>query len=692
MKIQTGIPNAGLYLVMIIIAALAIAYLIYHHRKDKDEFNSLQGYLLSGIRFLYILIISFLLLSPIAETIKKRIEKPILVIGVDNSESVNVDQKNGEEITKILGELTSESFRNYDIQTLSFGKEVRQSNNADFSDKISNYSDFIEEVDKRFYNLNVGAIVLIGDGIYNEGRNPLQYVERIQSPIYTIGVGDTTSFSDQAISEVSHNTNVFLGNSFPLEIEMNFENFNSLPAQLSVYLAGKMMYSEQIDVPQPDFYYSKTINLKSEKTGLQDVSIVLSPVPNEINTDNNYYRFTIEVHDNKFKVLFLTEAPHPDIGIISETLKRQSNFEVTTSEIANFKGNIKDYDLLVLNQIPSLKRQQNDLYTEISQSKVPLLVLVGPGTSLSSLNNMGLKFSMTSSTMSQESSANFNEMFTLFSIPSNIKNVSKVYPPLLSHYTQYEFSSEYSVLAYQKINGVDMNYPLIMTGDIAGRKIGAITGEGIWRWKLYEFQNYDNTESFDQLIVSMFNYLCIKEVKDQFKILYKRIAPEISPVRLKAQVYNEIYEPITTSEVKLTLTDSTNSELDYIFDANNIEYNLNLGFLKPGRYSFTASTKIGEKDFTQSGVFNIEEINIEKQNRRANFNLLNSISQKTGGKLFLKDNYKELISTLENNQKIKAKVHKEKNISEIIDWKLLMIIIVVLLTLEWFLRKFWGSY
>ena len=677
---------------MIIIAALAIAYLIYHHRKDKDEFNSLQGYLLSGIRFLYILIISFLLLSPIAETIKKRIEKPILVIGVDNSESVNVDQKNGEEITKILGELTSESFRNYDIQTLSFGKEVRQSNNADFSDKISNYSDFIEEVDKRFYNLNVGAIVLIGDGIYNEGRNPLQYVERIQSPIYTIGVGDTTSFSDQAISEVSHNTNVFLGNSFPLEIEMNFENFNSLPAQLSVYLAGKMMYSEQIDVPQPDFYYSKTINLKSEKTGLQDVSIVLSPVPNEINTDNNYYRFTIEVHDNKFKVLFLTEAPHPDIGIISETLKRQSNFEVTTSEIANFKGNIKDYDLLVLNQIPSLKRQQNDLYTEISQSKVPLLVLVGPGTSLSSLNNMGLKFSMTSSTMSQESSANFNEMFTLFSIPSNIKNVSKVYPPLLSHYTQYEFSSEYSVLAYQKINGVDMNYPLIMTGDIAGRKIGAITGEGIWRWKLYEFQNYDNTESFDQLIVSMFNYLCIKEVKDQFKILYKRIAPEISPVRLKAQVYNEIYEPITTSEVKLTLTDSTNSELDYIFDANNIEYNLNLGFLKPGRYSFTASTKIGEKDFTQSGVFNIEEINIEKQNRRANFNLLNSISQKTGGKLFLKDNYKELISTLENNQKIKAKVHKEKNISEIIDWKLLMIIIVVLLTLEWFLRKFWGSY
>lgn len=677
---------------MIIIAALAIAYLIYHHRKDKDEFNSLQGYILSGVRFIYILIISILLLSPLAETIKKRIEKPILVIGVDNSESVNVDQKNGEAINNILNELTSETFRDYDIQTLYFGNEVRQLNGAGFNDKISNYSDFVEEVDKRFYNLNVGAVVLIGDGIYNEGKNPVQDITRIQSPVYTIGVGDTTSFSDQAISDVSHNTNVFLGNTFPIEIEANFENFNSSPAQLSVYLAGKLMYSEQIDVPQPDFFYSKSINLKSEKTGLQDVSIVLSPVSNEINTDNNNYRFTIEVHDNKFQVLFLTEAPHPDIGTLSETLKRQANFEITTTEIANFKGNIKDYDLIVLNQIPSLKRQQNDLYGEIAESKVPLLILVGPGTSLSSLNNMGLKFSMTSSSMTQECSPNFNEAFTLFSIPVNIKNVSQVYPPLLAHYTQYEFSSEYSVLAYQKINGVDMNYPLIMTGDIAGRKVGVVTGEGIWRWKLFEYQNYDNTESFDQLFVSMFNYLCIKEVKEQFKILYKRIAPEISPVRLKAQVYNEIYEPVTTSEVKLTLTDSTNSELDYLFDANNIEYNLNLGFLKPGRYTFTASTKIGDKDFTQTGAFNIEEINIEKQNRKANFNLLNSLSQKTGGKLFLKENYKELITTLENNQKIKEKVHKEKNISEIIDWKLLMIIIVVLLTLEWFLRKFWGSY
>ena len=140
------------------------------------------------------------------------------------------------------------------------------------------------------------------------------------------------------------------------------------------------------------------------------------------------------------------------------------------------------------------------------------------------------------------------------------------------------------------------------------------------------------------------------------------------------------------------MKDSAGSELNYLFDPNNLEYNLNLGFLNPGEYSFTASTKIGEKEFEKTGSFHIEEINIEQQNRKANFNLLNSISQKTGGKFFTKNNWQELLQTLDQNKEIKTKTHSEKNIQDIINWKWLMIIILAFLSLEWFLRKFWGSY
>jgi len=692
MNIQAGISNAGLFLTIIIVIVLAVVYLIYYHKKDKDEFTAIQRYVLSGIRFIYLIIISILILSPLIETIKKRIEKPILVIGVDNSESMALNDENSKFVVSALNELTTATKGNFDIQQINFGKEVRANVSPDFKDKISNYSDFIDEVDKRFYNLNVGAVVLVGDGIFNEGNNPIENVTKIQAPIYTIGLGDTLTRFDQAITNVSHNTNVFLGNTFPIEIETNFTNFTQSKSQLTVYVAGKIAYSEVIEIPQPDFFYKKTINIQAEKIGVQNITVQLAPVSNEVNTENNRYSFVIEVHDNKYQVLFLTDAPHPDIGALSETLKKQSNFDLTTKTLNDFNGEIKEYNLVVLNQLPSLKLQQSDVFKKIIDSDIALLILVGPNTALNSLNNFGLNFNIATSTTTQESSPYFNESFSQFSIPANIKDVATIYPPLLTYYTKYEFGSEYSTLAYQKINGVEMNIPLIMTGEVNSRKVGIIAGEGIWRWKLYEFQNNESHEVFDQIVVNMFNYLCLKELKEQFRVDYKRITPEISPVKIKAQVLNEIYEPITTAEVKLVLKDSAGSEFNYLFDPNNIEYNLNLGFLNPGEYSFVASTKIGEKEFSKTGNFHVEEINIEQQNSKANFNLLNSISQKTGGKFYTKENWQSLLQTLDKNPNIKVKTHNEKSIIDVINWKWLMIIILLFLSLEWFLRKFWGSY
>jgi hypothetical protein len=692
LKIQTGISNAGLFLIIIFVVVTALVYFIYLYKKDKDEFSKIQRYILSPIRFVYLFLIAFLVLSPLIEIIKNRLEKPLLILGIDNSESMAVDSANFSFIKRVREEIGAKTDRKFDLQILTFGEKVNLNTEPDYSDKISNYSDFVDEINKRYYNLNVGAVVIVGDGIYNEGKNPDQLIDQITSPVYAIGVGDTTAKSDQAIIDVTHNENVFSGNSFPVEIEATFSNFHFPTSQLLIYLEDKLVFSEIIKVPQADYYYNKTINLKAEKPGLQNVTITLSPFINEQNTANNRYQFSIEVHENKYNVLFLTQGPHPDIGALSIALSKQANFNVSVVDIMNMSEDLEKYNLIVLNQLPSLSLQQLGIFKKIADSRKSLLILIGPNTSISTLNNLGFQFSMTPSVQSQESFPYFNDSYIHFTLPANIKNVSTIYPPLLTYFTQYNVGSEYSVIAFQKINGIEMNYPLIATGIINNRKIGIITGEGIWRWRLSEFQNFDNQEVFDQLFVNLFNFLCLNEVREQFRVIYKHISPEIIPVRFKAQVYNEIFEPITSSEVKLSVSDSSNSELTYLFDANQMDYNLNIGFLKPGKYNFTASTKIGEKEFSKSGNFIIQEIKMEQQEQKADFKLLNSLSEKTGGKFFTSQNWQDLFVILDQNPDIKIKTHKEKNIHEMIDWKWYFIIIFLFFSLEWFLRKYWGSY
>ena len=691
MKIQFGISDPVLYLFSIVTICLLLAYFIYFYKKDKDEFSSSQRNVLSFIRLLYLLLLSVLILSPLLEIVKKRLEKPILVIGTDNSKSMAIDSANISLIHSIADGFSRESGSKFDLQFLNFGEKVAQNISPLFTDKISNYSEFIDEVEKRYYNLNVGAIVLIGDGIYNEGKNPAQLTNQLTYPVYTIGIGDTMAISDQAIMDVTHNQHVFQGNTFPVEIEATYTNFNYPTSQLQIYVEDKLAYSEIVNVPQPDYYFAKTINLKAEKKGLQNVTVVLTPFQNEQNTMNNRFRFSIEVHDNKYQVLFLTQGPHPDIGALRFTLDKQANFNIAVADPKQFVDYSK-YDLIVLNQLPSLSLQQDDNLKKITASEVPLLIVIGPNTSISALDNMDIHFSMDPSTTTQESFPFFNDSYPMFSFPASIKEVSTVFPPLLTYFTKYNVGSEYSVIAYQKINGIEMNYPLIATGMINNRKIGIINGEGIWRWRMAEYQNFDNHDAFDQLTVNLFNYLCLKEVREQFNVVYKHITPETSPVRFKAQVYNEIYEPVTNTEVKMVITDSINSELSYLFDPDQTNYNLNIGYLAPGKYNFTASTTIGDKDFSKSGNFMVQEINIEQQNQKADFKILNSLAEKTGGKFFTAKNWQDIFPILDQNQNITIKSHKEKNIHEITDWKVYLLIIILLLSLEWFLRKYWGSY
>ena len=652
----------------------------------------MQRYILSIIKFIAVFSVAVLLLSPVAETIKKRTERPILIVAVDNSESMLVDSTHKALIENLIQETVTQLDNKFQIEAFTFGERLTPTFEPDYKEQRSNYSNLFDELDKRFYNLNVGSVVLVGDGIYNDGKNPGQSISRLNAPVFTVGIGDTLSQVDQAIVNVTHNPNVFLNNEFPIEIELTFNDFPQNQSILSVYMDGKLVKSDNIEVVQPNYYFKKTYNIKADKAGLRNVQVVLSPLINEQNKRNNRVNFTIEVHDNKKEVLILTQGPHPDIGAMVQTLKTQANLNIRSEDVSAFGGKLSNYDLVVLNQLPSLRTQHLPIFSELANSNIATLVIVGPTTSISALNNLGLDFHMNPTLLTQESTPYFNQAFSLFSLPGNINDVEQIYPPLLCPFTEYQFSDDFSVLAYQKINGIEMNYPLIIAGNVKGRKTSVVFGEGMWRWRFYEFQNYENQNGFNQIVINLFNYLSLKEEREQFRVYYDHIFAETSPVKMKAQVFNEIYELVNNAEIKLDLTDSTGKELGYVFDANEMEYTLNMGYLKPGKYTFEAHTSLGNQDFTKSGSFSVEEVNVEHQNLQSNFNVLHLISSKTGGKFFSPDHYADLIQQLQENNTIKPKVLSEKSIHELIDWKWFVLTILFMFSLEWFLRKFWGSY
>jgi hypothetical protein len=109
---------------------------------------------------------------------------------------------------------------------------------------------------------------------------------------------------------------------------------------------------------------------------------------------------------------------------------------------------------------------------------------------------------------------------------------------------------------------------------------------------------------------------------------------------------------------------------------------------KPGDYSFSGNARFENISLGKdNGSFNIGEVDIEMINPGMNFEFLSSLAERTGGKYFHQDNYSELFPILKS---INENASREKiETSEINLWssEWLMAIVILLLGLEWFLRK-----
>jgi hypothetical protein len=114
--------------------------------------------------------------------------------------------------------------------------------------------------------------------------------------------------------------------------------------------------------------------------------------------------------------------------------------------------------------------------------------------------------------------------------------------------------------------------------------------------------------------------------------------------------------------------------------------------LKPGKYTWTASTTHNGKKHVKNGTFVVEDIEIESLETVANHGLLNQISKNSNGQFYQLANYEKLLSDLEKREDIVEMSYEESAFNDLLDYFWLLLLICLTLSAEWFLRRWNGSY
>lgn len=641
------------------------------------------------MRFLSLFLIFLFLLSPLIERVKKIKQLPILAVTFDNSQSVQPYISSFSQFKQSLQDRFSDD---YQLEFWSFGEKTEKTESITGTDRRSNYGQLLNTLKNNYINKNIGAMIVLGDGIYNQGQNPENLTSGLRFPVYSLGVGDTTHRTDAWIRNVKTNKVSFLKNKFPVEIELKFSNLKDQIASIEIENDQKQIYSSSVSIVSNDDFKLELVNLEATKPGLQHYKIKLRTFDGEANLKNNEYEFVIQILENKQRILMLSDGPHPDLGAIRNSVSELENYEIKLLTGNIIPDSLSSYSLIILNQLPSQKNVASSLLTQIKTSRIPVLFLIGPNSLLEQINSLDLGLKISASNNTEEVQALFQNNFSLFTLSENTKETLSGSPPLLAPFGSTELSTMMQSLANQSIRNIQTNKTLMAFGTDKGRKFGFILGEGLWRWRLNDFQTNGTHEAFNEFIQKIIQYLSLKQNEDNFNVYYPALFQETDQIELTAELYNDSYELTNTPDVSITIRNDSLQEFNYQFDRINDYYRLNAGNMIPGDYTFEAVTQLGNQHFIEKGNFSIVKNDIEIQNTSADFGVLYHISAETGGQFYNYDNYGTLLDAIGQNKQITVQQHQQTIQNEWINLKLLFFILLVLLGIEWFFRKYWGIY
>jgi hypothetical protein len=679
------------------LAGLVYAGALYFRDRLNQTFGKPLASLLAVLRFAVVTVLAFFLLSPLIKTIQKEIEKPIVLFCQDNSQSLAFASDSAFYKSSYLDQVKSLQQalgEDFDVQFLQFEANAKSNlDTVNYLGKATNYSALLDHISNTYGGRNVGAMIVASDGLFNQGSNPLYSDQLAQIPLYTIAMGDTTVKRDLLIAEVNANRLAYLGNKFPVSIVVQGKMAGGESAVLKVTKNGQTYFQETISITSDAYLRTLELTMDATEIGIQKYAIDITTISNEVTYINNHKDLFIDVLDSREKVLIVGHSPHPDLNALRDAIESVDNYKVDVVLAKDVKTNINEYSLAILHQLPAVGGNGVSLIQNLMDAKVPCVFVWGGATDFRTFNNSNFGMALDNySNNITDAGIHVAEGFSLFNYSPELAMSMRSLPPLSVPFGDIALSPGTVQFGKQQIGQIKTDKPLIVFNKQNDNKVALIAGEGIWRWRIANFQQFNNHMYFDELITKITQYMSAKEDKSLFRVNGKNDFLENERIVFDAELYNQSFEAITNKEVKMQIESDEGLVYDYNFSPNVTRYHLEAGQLPAGNYTYTATAFTDQGAIERLGQFSISALDLELTNTVADHRLLYQWAAAHNGSSFSPKNLAQLADTIKARKDVVSIAYEHKELKDLINYKWILAALILLLGGEWLLRKRAGAY
>ena len=659
----------------------SLGYYQYYYRVKKP---TKVNFLLVIIRSLVFFLLMLVLLNPSITKESIINQKAKLSVLVDNSSSITFFKKDSL-VHAILQNFKTHKKLNkrFDINYYSFGNLFQQSDSFSFDENQTDISMPLERISKIQKNAS-NAIVLLSDGNQTIG-NDYEYTS-IKDPVFPIVIGDTTEYQDVKIAQINVNRYSFINNQFPIESILQYEGTQTIKLRYSLENNGKIIFSERINFSEKNNSHILKTFIKATKEGTNFFTSKIEYLENEKNIVNNSKNFSVEVIDKQSEILIVSSFYHPDLGALKKAIESDKQRKVTIRIVDNKNIQLNNYQLVVLYQ-PNNKF--NIIIDQLNSNKSSFMLITGSKTDWLFLNNKSLGINKKNINQLENYTARFYNGFLNFSQ----KNIGfENFPPMIDYYGETTVSIPHQTLLYQNINGFSSQNPLLATANHNNQKKVFLFGEGLWKWRSSSFLKNNSFQYFDEFIGNLVQYASNKKIRNRLDLDITSFYNANSSIQIGAFYVDENYRFDDRATILFTIKNknkNSKKKKTFPFSLSGSSYQLELTSLEAGEYEYTI--EVDGQNISKKGTFKVNEFLVEEQFTNANSYKLELLAQKTNGKLYFEDKHRLVIDDLVTDNRFSTIQKSKKTIDKLVNWQWIMLLIIGLLSLEWFIRKYIGK-
>lgn len=746
-------------LTWILIAFLLACILIYGlSRRLFTLLSPAAAWVLIGLRIAAAAVLMAVLGDPVSRMLVERTEPPGLAVLVDTSASMGLTDGLGSRNEALAAVLSSDALNDLntrhrvhlyrfaeDLSPMTGGGADSLSTDGAGTD-IGGALSFLEG------GSGAGpfaAAILVSDGNFTTGRDPLRVAEALELPLYTVGIGDTLGVRDVAITHLTVNEVVYAGSNVPVEVVVRARGYGNTRIPVTLREEGRILGSREIAPDGREEEGTVVFHVVPETEGIHRYEVAVPELEGEITARNNRRVFAVKVLKSGLRVLYIEGAPRADMGFLRRTLERDANLDVTSilfrpdgrthpGPMPASRGDWFSYDLVILGSVDyeRIRPWAPDIVSFVEERGGGLIAIGGPhsfemggyaGTPLGNLMPFGIAAAARGMTEGSfvpvlTAEGGTHPVARLDDDPAESERRWMELPPLPGMNQVGRAKPGATVLARHPTWRIENERaPVIAVHRYGQGRVLGMAAQGLWRWDLMMWGSGGTNAAYERFWNNAVRWITVREGSRRIRVAPDKLQyVDGETIRFDGQIYDEHYRPVESADLSVTVlpgqegagagtgagagagtgegagvgvgegtgTGTGAVRLDLSPTGQGYgRYTGRLQFLPAGPYSFEAAATLNGMPLgTDRGGFVVGEAGAEFERTRMNRDLLVRLAETTGGGFYNPSGVERMAGEISPEE---ITVRETRAVS-LWNHPAVLALLVCLLAAEWLVRRYLG--